>query len=35
MTKVALSGADGNVGRFLRPALLERGIALRSGGLRR
>ena len=34
MTKVALSGADGNIGRFLRPALLGRGVDLRSGGLR-
>ena len=34
MTKVALSGADGNVGSFLRPALLERGVDLRSGGFR-
>ena len=32
MTKVALSGASGNVGQVLRPALLARGIALRSGG---
>ena len=32
MTKVALSGAGGNVGRFLRPALLEQGIDLRSAG---
>src|SRR5918994_5470449 len=30
--KVALSGAGGQLGRFLRPALLDRGIALRSGG---
>ena len=34
MTKVALSGADGNVGSFLRPALQERGVDLRSGGFR-
>jgi uronate dehydrogenase len=34
MTKVALSGADGAVGSFLRPALLERGVDLRSGGFR-
>lgn len=32
MTKVALSGAGGQLGRFLRPALLERGINLRSAG---
>ncbi|MBI0539383.1 NAD(P)-dependent oxidoreductase [Roseomonas sp. KE2513] len=32
MTKVALSGASGQIGRFLRPALLERGIDLRSAG---
>jgi len=32
MTKVALSGAGGQLGRFLRPALLERGIDLRSAG---
>ena len=30
MTKVALSGASGNVGQVLRPALLERGVDLRS-----
>jgi uronate dehydrogenase len=30
--KVALSGAGGQLGRFLRPALLDRGIDLRSGG---
>ncbi len=32
MTKVALSGASGNVGQFLRPALIERGVDLRSSG---
>lgn len=32
MTKVALSGAGGNVGKFLRPALLDRGVDLRSAG---
>jgi uronate dehydrogenase len=32
MTKVALSGASGGVGRVLRPALLERGVDLRSAG---
>jgi len=32
MTKVALSGAGGQLGRFLRPALLERGVDLRSAG---
>src|ERR1700679_2529051 len=32
MTKVALSGAGGQLGRFLRPALLARGIDLRSAG---
>jgi uronate dehydrogenase len=30
MTKVALSGASGGVGRVLRPALLERGVDLRD-----
>jgi hypothetical protein len=30
-TTVALSGASGQLGRFLRPALLERGIALATG----
>ena len=35
MTKVALSGASGNVGQVLRPALLERGVDLRSAGGRR
>ncbi len=30
--KVALSGASGQLGRFLRPALLARGIDLRSAG---
>ncbi|HKM65346.1 MAG TPA: NAD(P)-dependent oxidoreductase [Acidisphaera sp.] len=35
MTKVALSGASGNVGQVLRPALLARGIRLRSAGGRR
>lgn len=32
MTKVALSGAGGQLGRFLRPMLLERGVDLRSAG---
>src|SRR3954468_1884718 len=32
MTKVALSGAGGQVGGVLRPRLLERGVKLRSGG---
>src|SRR3954452_17895093 len=32
MTKVALSGAGGQVGGVLRPRLLERGVTLRSGG---
>jgi uronate dehydrogenase len=32
MTKVALSGAGGQLGRYLRPALLGRGVDLRSGG---
>jgi len=32
MARVALSGASGNVGQVLRPALLARGIALRSAG---
>jgi uronate dehydrogenase len=32
MTKVALSGASGNIGQVLRPALLKQGIALRSAG---
>jgi len=32
MTKVALSGAGGQVGGVLRPRLLERGVRLRSGG---
>src|SRR3954470_7698940 len=32
MTKVALSGAGGQVGSVLRPRLLERGVQLRSGG---
>ena len=32
MTKVALSGASGQLGRFLRPALLDRGVDLRSAG---
>jgi uronate dehydrogenase len=32
MTKVALSGASGNIGRVLRPKLLERGFNLRSAG---
>lgn len=30
MPKVALSGASGNIGRVLRPRLLERGVELRS-----
>jgi uronate dehydrogenase len=32
MTKVALTGAGGNIGMILRPALLARGIDLRSAG---
>ena len=32
MTKVALSGAGGQLGRYLRPALLAHGINLRSAG---
>jgi uronate dehydrogenase len=32
MTKVALSGASGNIGRVLRPELLKRGVRLRSAG---
>ena len=32
MTKVALSGAGGQLGRFLRPALLAQGFDLRSAG---
>lgn len=32
MVKVALSGASGQLGRFLRPALLEQGVDLRSAG---
>jgi len=32
VSKVALSGAGGNIGRFLRPALLQRGVDLRSAG---
>lgn len=32
MTKVALSGAGGQLGRFLRPALLDKGVDLRSAG---
>jgi len=32
MTKVALSGAGGQLGRFLRQALLDNGVDLRSGG---
>jgi uronate dehydrogenase len=35
MTKVALSGASGNIGQVLRPALLDRGVDLRSAGGRR
>lgn len=33
MTKIALSGAEGNIGRVLRPALIDRGLDLRSAGL--
>lgn len=32
MTKIALTGASGNIGKVLRPALLERGYILRSAG---
>src|SRR3954451_14839913 len=32
MTKVALSGAGGNIGRVLRPEWLKRGVDLRSAG---
>ncbi len=32
MTKVALSGASGNIGQVLRPALLKLGFGLRSAG---
>lgn len=35
MTKVALSGASGNIGQVLRPALLKLGFDLRSAGGRR
>ena len=35
MTKVALSGASGNVGQALRPMLIERGVDLRSAGFSR
>ncbi|MBV8524956.1 MAG: NAD(P)-dependent oxidoreductase, partial [Acetobacteraceae bacterium] len=35
MTKVALSGASGNIGQVLRPALIAQGVALRSAGGRR
>jgi hypothetical protein len=35
MTEVALSGEGGNIGQVLRPALLERGVDLRSAGGRR
>lgn len=35
MTNVALSGASGNIGLVLRPALLKLGFALRSAGGRR
>jgi uronate dehydrogenase len=35
MTKVALSGASGNIGQVLRPALLKLGFAVRSAGGRR
>ena len=33
MTKVALSGAEGQLGQFLRPRLLAQGVDLRSAGL--
>lgn len=32
ITKVALTGASGQLGRFLRPALLDKGVTLRSAG---
>jgi uronate dehydrogenase len=32
MTKVALTGAEGNIGRVLRAELLRRGVSLRSAG---
>ena len=35
MTKVALSGASGNIGRLLRVELPKRGVELRSAGGRR
>src|SRR5665213_1853129 len=35
MTKVALSGASGNIGIVLRPGLLKLGVGLRSAGGRR
>ncbi len=35
MTKVALSGASGNIGQVLRPALRKLGVSLRSAGGRR
>ena len=35
MVKVALSGASGNMGQVLRPALLKLGVSLRSAGGRR
>ena len=35
LLKVALSGANGQLGRFLRPALLGRGLDLRSAGGRK
>jgi uronate dehydrogenase len=35
MPRIALSGASGNVGRVLRPALVAKGITLRSAGGRR
>jgi len=35
MTRVALTGASGNIGRVLRPELLKRGMSLRSVGGRR
>ena len=33
MSKVALSGAEGQLGQFLRPRLLAQGVDLRSAGL--
>jgi uronate dehydrogenase len=35
INKIALSGAGGQIGRFLRPALLAKGIKLRSSGGRK